>query len=547
MKDDPVGLAKIALKLRYGGDASLADEASTKARFLLEQRRTAEPDNEDVASTLADLLLTSVSWTVLRPTEITSTGGAMLMLQNDGSILASGKNPDHDDYTLIARPGLEYITAIRLDALPDSSLPEHGPGRGFNGNFQLNEMSVFSNGHPVSLTAIVTTYDERGEAPCMIDGKVDQAIGWSVYPRSGQANTALIATQLQRDTHAELRCDFHFAKSKWADHNLGRFRLSVSGDPTAYARERKLMAARNLTDPWAKLAAAYGFVGDQSALSSLLEKRPEAAAGVADLLATEMDWEAAIAAYSRLIAPNTPDAVLLGKRAAAYIATGQWELAKADWLRAVERQPDQLQRAFDTYLMAERWNEAAEFGRKLAERKSDDSTWWIRIAPLIVLCDDEKGYASFCNWITQQPADTALLADRAVKACLLRPGSLDLARLPGDTLARELDEGKVVDWLLPWAWGSRALLAYRSGDAEAAARYAARSVESNPTSFSRAMNLTVLALAQHQLRHPDETRTALDEASQLIARLKADPANKGTPDLLIAEILFREAEATMSE
>src|SRR5262249_8597214 len=39
--------------------------------------------------------------------------------------------------------------------------------------------------------------------------------------------------------------------------NLGRFRLSVSGDSAAFGR----FAAMQLTDPWAKLAAAYQSAG----------------------------------------------------------------------------------------------------------------------------------------------------------------------------------------------------------------------------------------------------------------------------------------------
>ncbi|MBL6706005.1 MAG: hypothetical protein ISQ06_07835, partial [Planctomycetaceae bacterium] len=56
----------------------------------------------------------------------------------------------------------------------------------------------------------------------------------------------------------------------------------------------------------------------------------------------------------------------------------------------------------------------------------------------------------------------------------------------------------------------------------------------------------VLALAQHELGHPDEAAAALAEASQLITRLKETPNNKIHPGLLIAEILLREAETKTS-
>jgi hypothetical protein len=61
------------------------------------------------------------------------------------------------------------------------------------------------------------------------------------------------------------------------------------------------------------------------------------------------------------------------------------------------------------------------------------------------------------------------------------------------------------------------------------------------------MNLAVLVLAEHQLGHPDEAAAALTAASQILTRFKEDRANRGSHDLLIAEILFREAEAKIND
>ena len=129
----------------------------------------------------------------------------------------------------------------------------------------------------------------------------------------------------------------------------------------------------------------------------------------------------------------------------------------------------------------------------------------------------------------------------------MRADAIDLAKLPRDILAQSLDDGTVPEWLPPWAWGSRALLAYRGGDAESAVKYMAKSEEYKPIDVAHAMNLAVLTMAQHQLGKAGEAKTALEEAAQLITRLKGDPARKGDHDLLIAEILFHEAEALMKE
>lgn len=94
----------------------------------------------------------------------------------------------------------------------------------------------------------------------------------------------------------------------------------------------------------------------------------------------------------------------------------------------------------------------------------------------------------------------------------------------------------------PWGWGARALLARRSGDADSVLRYAAKSEEFKPAEVTHAFNLALVAAARHQLQHPDEARKALEEALLVITRLKEDPGVRIDHDLLIAEILFREAE-----
>ena len=45
-------------------------------------------------------------------------------------------------YTIEAGPRLPRITAVRLEALPDPSLPKGGPGRDLYGNFQVNGVEI---------------------------------------------------------------------------------------------------------------------------------------------------------------------------------------------------------------------------------------------------------------------------------------------------------------------------------------------------------------------------------------------------------------------
>src|SRR5581483_6994940 len=82
------------------------------------------------------------AWSNVEVKELKSAGGATLTKQADGSVLASGKNPSPEVYTVTATTKATGITGIRLEVLPDDKLPAKGPGRAPNGNFVLNEFKV---------------------------------------------------------------------------------------------------------------------------------------------------------------------------------------------------------------------------------------------------------------------------------------------------------------------------------------------------------------------------------------------------------------------
>src|SRR5262249_47574979 len=90
-----------------------------------------------------------ITWTPLELGELKAKAGATLTKQSDGSALASGPNAGPEIYTITATSKLQGITAIRLEALTDPSLPKNGPGRaGGNANFVLSEfkVSIFKTG-----------------------------------------------------------------------------------------------------------------------------------------------------------------------------------------------------------------------------------------------------------------------------------------------------------------------------------------------------------------------------------------------------------------
>ena len=71
------------------------------------------------------------TWTIAEPIRWTSEHNVTLNKLEDLSLLATGDNPEVDAYEITYRVPAGRITGLRLEALPDASLPLHGPGRGY--------------------------------------------------------------------------------------------------------------------------------------------------------------------------------------------------------------------------------------------------------------------------------------------------------------------------------------------------------------------------------------------------------------------------------
>lgn len=81
-------------------------------------------------------------WTRLVPRKAGATGGVILKPLPDGSVLASGANPRLTSYTCTAETALQGITAVRIETIPDPSLPKGGPGRDAYGHFRVTGIRV---------------------------------------------------------------------------------------------------------------------------------------------------------------------------------------------------------------------------------------------------------------------------------------------------------------------------------------------------------------------------------------------------------------------
>jgi hypothetical protein len=196
---------------------------------------------------------TAVDWKPLEVIEAKSKVGATLTKQPDGSILASGKLDGPEIYTITAKlPGGNY-TALRLEALTDSSLPAKGPGRAPNGNFVLNEIRLATAPDVAARRAALSFWDRAFELPASapkpiafgrvvadfsqaqfevqkaINGNTAPNDGWAVSPELGKPHVAIFETKGPFGHEAGIVLTITM-ESTFADkqHILGKFRLSAT-------------------------------------------------------------------------------------------------------------------------------------------------------------------------------------------------------------------------------------------------------------------------------------------------------------------------------
>ena len=179
-------------------------------------------------------------WTVLTPDAATAQGGTQLDILEDGALLAHGENPDQQVYEISVKTDLQSITAIRLEALVDASLPHQGHGRSDNGNVVLSgfEVDAVPVDNPelvkqITFASVNADHSQPKFDPVFaIDGKADT--GWATDGHARRENRALVFVPTERmgfATGTELRFRVKHESTQFAQHALGKFRLSVSTDP----------------------------------------------------------------------------------------------------------------------------------------------------------------------------------------------------------------------------------------------------------------------------------------------------------------------------
>jgi hypothetical protein len=182
-------------------------------------------------------------WLVVEPVKARSAGGATFTRLNDGSQLASGKNPAFDTYTFVVHTTLKDIRCVRLEALAHPSMVRGGPGRAGNGNFALSDFRLTAlpmargegSAPPeqrlVAITRARATFEQRG-LPVAATIDSDPRSAWAVDPQFGKDHAAVFELARPVGFPAGTVLTFTLKFNNNTGHNIGRVRLSLSTTST---------------------------------------------------------------------------------------------------------------------------------------------------------------------------------------------------------------------------------------------------------------------------------------------------------------------------
>jgi mono/diheme cytochrome c family protein len=201
-------------------------------------------------------------WKVVQSAEDDLSGGQKMYRLPDGSYLCQGYAPTKHTVTVQVTVKLPAINAIRLEQLNDPNLPLGGPGRSIQGTSALTEFKVraWPVGHPEQATAVKFTqaaasinapekplhkiYADKterrrviGPIAFAIDGVDETAWGIDVDPvrRNRPCQAVFVPeTPLENPEGTVLEVQLVQNHGGWnsddnQNHNLGRFRLAVTG------------------------------------------------------------------------------------------------------------------------------------------------------------------------------------------------------------------------------------------------------------------------------------------------------------------------------
>ena len=225
------------ISLFIGHPGKLARRRSEVDRLRTAATLTEEPDTA-LRKWERNTRQTMAAWQTLDAEDLKSSAGSTLKKQSDLSVLATGDNPDFDNFTFVASPPVGQLTAIRLELLKHESHTNGSLGRGVDGNTVLTEFEVFVHDAEIAPTRIEISgaaaehFQPGLPIENVIDGNPES--GWATEGHSRRENCRAVFTfaspvEIKSGTRLTVYLKHH---SRFRGHVTGRFRLAVTDGST---------------------------------------------------------------------------------------------------------------------------------------------------------------------------------------------------------------------------------------------------------------------------------------------------------------------------
>ena len=183
----------------------------------------------------------SQAWKELSDETVISKGGATFKQTENGTWLASGKNPSSDTYEIRSSLDAKQLGGILIEAFHHKSFKHIGLGRSGNGNFVLTGLDIRLESKNQKTPPIVLKLDSAEASFAQKDYPPSQilknasnltkknATGWAVHGFDSSKSKSVRAmfltkTPIEVPEDAELVITMYH-KSRFTDHNVGNFKI----------------------------------------------------------------------------------------------------------------------------------------------------------------------------------------------------------------------------------------------------------------------------------------------------------------------------------
>jgi len=159
--------------------------------------------------------------------------GAELTTQEDGSLLVSGPTSDKDKYTLILEVPEKSLAGLRIEVLPNESLPSNGPGRAPNGNFVLTNLRAkagndvdLQNPTDIEFAKAEADYSQAKFSPGDVLN-ADKKTGWAIGGKIGTDHQLTVLVKQPVSSEQTPFLQLVLDQQHGGQHTIGSFRVST--------------------------------------------------------------------------------------------------------------------------------------------------------------------------------------------------------------------------------------------------------------------------------------------------------------------------------